>query len=86
MEGREISIYLGEIKLTPPQPVAWNFLTSGSVNFHAFNNRIHALSDSDVSFHFALRRYPSHKVPSVIPFQHVRTKQLLDIVVLMRFA
>jgi len=35
MEGREISIYLGEIKLTPPQPVAWNFLTSGSVNFHA---------------------------------------------------
>lgn len=59
MEGSEISIYLGQIKLTLPQPVAWNFLTSGSVNFHAFNNRIYALSDSDVSFNFALRRYPS---------------------------
>lgn len=33
------------------KPVAWNFLTSGSVNFHAVNNRIHALSDSD-SFPF----------------------------------
>ena len=83
MEGSEISIYLGQIKLTLPQPVAWNFLTSGSVNFHAFNNRIYALSDSDVSFNFALRRFPSHKLLSVIPFQHVRIQQLLDIVLLM---
>ncbi|PFH47780.1 glycoside hydrolase family 28 protein [Amanita thiersii Skay4041] len=30
------------------KPVAWNFATSGSVNLHAFNNRISALSDTDV--------------------------------------
>ncbi|KAJ3574363.1 hypothetical protein NP233_g1817 [Leucocoprinus birnbaumii] len=29
------------------KPVAWNFATSGSSNLHVFNNRIHAVSNSD---------------------------------------
>ncbi|KAK7051487.1 hypothetical protein VNI00_004461 [Paramarasmius palmivorus] len=31
------------------KPIAWSFSTSGSSNVHAFNNRIYALSDSEVS-------------------------------------
>ncbi|KAL0569242.1 hypothetical protein V5O48_012729 [Marasmius crinis-equi] len=32
------------------KPVAWNFATSGSNNIHAFNNRIVAVSDTNVSY------------------------------------
>jgi hypothetical protein len=31
------------------QPIGWNFATSGSVNLHAFNNKIVAVSDTNVS-------------------------------------
>ena len=31
------------------QPIAWNFATSGATNLHVYNNKIIAVSDTDVS-------------------------------------
>lgn len=36
------------------KPIGWNFATSGSTNLHAFNNKIVAVSDNDVSLAHSL--------------------------------
>lgn len=55
------------------QPVAWVFSTSGSSNVHIFNNKIVAVSDSDVS-NLIITKLTRMFIMliKVVPFQHVR--------------
>ncbi|KAJ3484579.1 hypothetical protein NLI96_g5546 [Meripilus lineatus] len=46
------------------KPIGWNFATSGSTNLHAFNNKIVAVSDSDVSSVDTLQRMDLISIPS----------------------
>lgn len=60
--------------LTRPQPIGWNFATSGSTNLHAFNNKIVAVSDSDVSSVDTLQRMDLISIPS--PSLSIRELQM----------
>ncbi|KJA19224.1 glycoside hydrolase family 28 protein [Hypholoma sublateritium FD-334 SS-4] len=54
------------------KPIGWNFATSGSTNLHAFNNKIDAVSDSDVSFAYLCNGFSAGGTNMLFENNHIQ--------------